>query len=497
MSSTEHPSGRASGRAAARTSRRTAGGATAPAVLVVLVGAALVLLAQPAPAPTRAAASGPHVVPVEHARLVCPATGSDDPQSVAAAVTAVPLRGKPGDAGPAVHVSAGQRHVGEIRTRGASWSGKAPLLDAGVRVDANGPLAAGLGAASAAVYDDAPRGLATAACTAPSSHQWFVGAASTPQRSGVLQLSNPTPGVAVVDLALYGPNGPVEAAGAHGLAIAPGEETSLPLDNLATGIHPLAVEVTARQGEVAASLADIRQGVLDPAGVDLLPPSAEPSRTTVVTGIPRQGGEHTLAVANPGPSPAVVHIEVLGPRGAFTPTGLQSVEVPAHAVAETRVPAEALDGDVLGLRLTSDQPVTAGVLTASGNPLPDHAFAASVTPTSSLTATPVLPGLRGRLVLSGAGHTAAIVDVLTYSERGTRLTHRTLDVAGGQTRVDTVPARAASVTVRVGGAGSVAAAMLWSKADDDGTLLSGYPLAPTRLTVQQPTVRYRLTVPRR
>jgi hypothetical protein len=365
-----------------------------------------------------------------------------------------------------------------------------------VRVNASGPLAAGLSAASAAVFDDEPRGLATAACAAPASHQWFVGAASTTQRSGVLQLSNPTPGVAVVDLALYGPKGPVEAAGASGLAIAPGDETSVPLDNLATGIHPLAVEVTTRQGEVAAALTDTRHDVLDPAGIDFLPQAAEPSRTAVLTGIPGQGEEHTLDVANPGAAPAVVHIEVLGPRGAFTPTSLQSLEVPAQAVTETRVPAKALDGDVLGLRLTSDEPVTAGVLTASGSPLSDHTFAASVTPTSTLTGTPVLPGLHGRLVLSGAGHTAAIVDVLTYSEQGARLTHRTLDVAGGQTRAVAVPTGAGSVQVRVGGAGSVAAAVLWSEADDDGTLLSGYPLAPARLTVQRPTVRYRLTAPR-
>lgn len=493
MSRTDRSAGRRTRRATGRTGGRTSGAA----VLAVLLGAALLLFAQPAPKRSTAAASGPHVVPVEHAGLVCPAPGPDEPQSVAAAVTTPPVEGAPGAAGPAVRVSAGQQRVGALSKRGASWSSAAPRLDARVRVEANGPLAAGLSGASSAVYDDGPRGLATASCGAPTSHHWFVGAASTPQRSGVLELSNPTPGVAVVDVTLYGPKGPVEAAGANGLAIAPGEEKSVPLDNVATGMHPLAVEVTARQGEVAAALADTRHGVLDPAGMDLLPQAAEPSRTSVLTGIPGQGEEHRLTVANTGAGPTVARIEVLGPRGAFIPTSLKSLEVPAQAVAETQIPASALDGDVVGLRLTADQPVTASVLTASGSPLPDHAFAASVAPTSTLTSTPVLPGLDGRLALSGAGHTAAIVDVLTYSGRGTRLDHRTLDVAGGQTRAVAVPANAGSVLVRVGGAGSVAAAMLWSKADDDGTLLSGYPLTPTRLTVQQPTVRYRTTVPRR
>jgi len=395
-----------------------------------------------------------------------------------------------------VRVTAGGRQVGRLRERGAAWSSRAKRLARGVYAEADGALAGGLTAAASAVFDDEARGLATTPCLAPDSHQWFVGAASTPERTGVLQLTNPTPGVAVVDLALYGPKGPVPTTGASGLAIAPGDQTSVPLNNLATGIHPLAVEVTARQGQVAAALTEVRHDVLDQAGADTIPAAAEPRRTTVLTGVPGPGEEHTLAVANAGAAPAVVRLEVLGPRGPYTPTGLSSIQVPPQAVTETRLPAEALDGDVLGLRLTSDQPVTAGVLTASGSPLSDHAFAASVEPTSTLTATPVLPGLHGRLVLSGAGRTAAIVDVLTYSGTGSRLGHRTLDVAAGQTRAVPLAAGAGSVQVRVGGSGPVAAAVLWSEADDDGTMVSGYPLAPARTTVRQPPVRYRLTVPR-
>jgi len=480
-----------------RRAEREATGATGGvAVLAVLVAAGLVLVAQPAPQQTASAPAGPRTVPVEHAGLVCPGAGPDEPGSVAAAVTATPLQdGRRGSAS-AARVSAGPRQVGSLRARGATWSGRGSRLSAGVRVEADGALAAGLGAATSAVYDDTSRGLATGACLSPESHQWFVGAASTTQRSGVLRLANPTPGVAVVDLSVYGPKGPVGAGDAEGLAIAPGGQTSVPLDNLATGTQPLAVEVTTRQGQVAAALTDTRRDVLEPAGVDLLPAAAEPRRTTVLTGVPVQGQEHTLSVVNPGASPAVVDVEVLGPRGPFTPTGLSSLEVPAQAVGETAIPADALDGDVVGLRLTSDRPVTAGVLTASGSPLSDHAFAASVLPTGALTATPVLPGLRGRLVLSGAGRTAAIVDVTTYSEGGRRLGRRTLDVAGGQTRVVPVPGGAGSVQVRVGGAGPVAAAVLWSEADDDGTMLSGYPLAPAEVTVVQPPMRYRPTVPR-
>jgi P pilus assembly chaperone PapD len=484
-----------------RRTDRTAG----VAVLAVLLGAGLVLVAQPASTRT-ATPPGPRLVPVEHAGLVCPVPATGEPRSVAAAVTAPSVQTGPprpsppsagrGETGPAVRVTARGRRVGELEQRGATWSGQGERIGTGVRAEAVGPLAGGLTAAVSAVLDGEPRGLTAATCASPASHQWFVGAASTTERTGVLQLTNPTPGVAVVDLALYGPRGPVPASGALGLAIAPGGQTTVPLNDLATGIHPLAVEVITRQGQVAAALTDIRHDVLEPAGADMLPTAAEPRRTSVLTGVPGQGEEHTLAVANPGNSPAVVRIEVLGPRGPYTPTSLQSLPVPPQAVRETRLPAEALDGDVVGLRLTSDQPVTGGVLTASGSPLSDHTFAASVDPTSTLTATPVLPGLQGRLVLSGAGRTAAIVDVVTYSERGRRLSRRTLDVAAGQTRAVPLPEGAGSVQVRAGGSGPVAAAVLWSEADDDGTMASGYPLAPARTTVRQPPVRYRLTAPR-
>jgi hypothetical protein len=464
------------------------------AMLVVLLGAGLVLLARPAPAGTAPPVNARRV-PVEHTTLVCPAPGVAGPRTGLAAVTSVPLPDPPALAGSPARIGTGRGPAAELDHRGATWSdASAPVQDE-VQVSADGGLAAGLAAAVAGVLDDETRGLAAASCAPPGSHWWFVGAGSTPQRSGVLQLANPTSGVAVVDLVFYGPHGPVEPAGGQGLAIAPGARRSVPLTNLVPGLGDVAVEVTARQGQVAAALSESRRDVLDPAGADLLPPAAQPRRTAVLTGIPGAAAARTLSVVNAGAAPAVVRVQVLGPEGAFTPSDLESLRVPAHAVAQTAVPAGLLDGAAAGLRLSADQPVTASVRSSSGTPLADHSYAAAAQPVDTLAGTPLLPGLDGALVLSGAGDTAAIVDVLTYSADGAQLGHRTLDVRGGQTRTVAVGPAGGSVAVRVGGAGPVVAAMLWSRPDNDGTLTSGYPLTPARLTVAEPPVRYQ-PVPR-
>jgi hypothetical protein len=452
------------------------------AVLVLLLAAALVLLARPSPPPPAPVADA-RTAPVEHASLVCPA--ADEAANVTAAVSSLPV-GAP--AGPRVSPVRLDRGPGPQR-RGATWSGD--VGGDGLEVSADGPLAAGLEAASAAVFADRSRGLATAACRAPAAHWWFVGAASTPDRSGVLQLANPTTGVAVVDVAFHGPRGPLDAA-TTGLAVAPGERTSLPLAGVVGGARSVAVEVTARQGRVAAALTETARDGLDPAGVDLLPPAAEPRRTAVVSGVPGRADAHTLAVANAGAAPAVVEVEVLGPRGPFTPTSLEHLPVPAGGVAEVPIPTGVLDGDTAGIRLTSAQPVTATVRSSTGTGPAELSFAAANEPVRTLTGAPVLPGLDGELVLSGTGDAAAVADVATHSATGAPLRRRTLDIGGGQTRAVPLTGGAASVVVRVRGPGSVAAAVLWSRADGDGMLASGYPLSPARLRIELPGVRYRL-----
>lgn len=438
-------------------------------------------------------------VPVSQTMLACPPleTASSDPDSLAATVVSPRLGGAPELPVQPVLVDAGRRQLAQVEQRGQSWSGTAPSIADGLDIGAEGGLAAGLTGAVGGVFDDGARGLATAPCPQPASHWWFVGAASAAERSGRLHLANPSPGVAVVDLAFYGEDGPVEAAGAQGLAIAPGKTRTVPLADLVPGVGPVSVEVTTHQGQVAASLTEVERDVLDPGGVEMVPPASEPGTTSVLTGIPPGPGRHTLSVMNGGEGSAVVEVEVLGERGAFTPSSLESVQVPAHGVVEEPLSPRVLGGKASGVRLVSDQPVTAAVRTTSGSPLQDQAYAVSAEPLPTKTVTPVLRDLDGEVVLSSSGRAAVTVDMTTISADGKTVATRTVDLRGGQTGSLEIPPRgqAAAVRLRATGVGRLVGAALWADSDSGGDLISGFPLTPPRLTVQRPPVEYTLAQP--
>jgi hypothetical protein len=460
------------------------------AALVVALAVGLALLTDVVPRSEPESAPVARSVPVESATLVCPPAQDAETAAVTAAAPRIP---NPSDLPRSpVRIGTARGSLARLDDRGTAWSGSGPQIARGVRVSADGALAGGLSAASAASFDGGNRrGLATASCNPPGPHWWFVGTASTPERSSVLNLTNPTTGVTVADLSFYGPNGPLESAAEQGLAIAPGETTALRLAELVPGAESVSVEVTARQGQVAASLDETTSDLLDPAGVEDVPPAAEPRRSVAMTGVPGGPGERTLSVVNPGASTAVVGVEVLGARGAFTPSALEDVTVPAGSTVQTEVPRGVVDAEPAGIRLTADRPVTASLRTGSGSPLQDQSFAVSAEEVDDTAVAPLLPRLDGDLVLSGAGRTALTVDVVTSAADGRSLGRRTLDIRGGQTRtVDVGGGPAAFVTVRRSGSGPLVASMTWSRADASGELRSAYPLAPLRVRIDQPPVEY-------
>jgi len=460
------------------------------AALVVVLALGLVLLTEVVPRSEPPSAPVARSVPVESTTLVCPP--AQDAETAAATAVAPRVPNAPNLPRSPVRIGTDGGPLARLDDRGTAWSGSGPRVARGVRVSAEGALAGGLSAAVAASFDGPNRrGLAAGSCHPPGPHWWFVGTASTPERSSVLNLTNPTTGVAVADLSFYGPDGPLESAAEQGLAIAPGQSTSLRLSELVPGAESVSVEVTARQGQVAASLEETTTDVLDPAGVETVPAAAEPRRTVAMTGVPGGPGERTLSVVNPGASTAVVRVEVLGARGAFTPSGLEDVTVPAGTTVETQVPRGVVDAAPAGIRLTAEQPVTASLRTGSGSPLQDHSFAVAAEQVDETTVAPLLPRLDGDLVLSGTGRTALTVDVVTSAADGGSLGRRTLDIRGGQTRtVDVGGDRAAFVTVRRSGSGPLVASMTWSRADASGELRSAYALAPLRLRIDQPPVEY-------
>ncbi|NQX14880.1 DUF5719 family protein [Rathayibacter sp. VKM Ac-2857] len=277
-------------------------------------------------------------------------------------------------------------------------------------------------------------GLSALGCAEPSADSWLVAGSTDVGRTSVVVLANPSEVAATVDLALYGENGVVSATGATGIVVPAGTVRALPLAGLAPDVVQPVVRMTARGGEIAASVQSSAISGLTPQGVETTGPAAAPSTLTVVSGFTvasppadtagddGTGGEGTpvLRILAPGEADSTVSIEVANedPSGIGTST---QVVVPAGRVGE--VPLSGLADGSYRVTLTSDQPVVAaGRTTSTGSAGTDFAWFVSGTATE----LPFGVGNTGEpgavLHLTNGSDTSASVQL--ESEAGSR----TLDV---------------------------------------------------------------------
>ncbi|AXE26614.1 hypothetical protein C0216_27075 [Streptomyces globosus] len=308
--------------------------AAAAAALAALAGAAH-LLAPAAPADGAPAAQAARM-PVERSVLVCPAPSSSDiAETVYTAITpAAPgasgrgtarLLGATKEAKPVLEL----REPG--RPAGASASGaEAPAL-AGA---ADGVLAPGWTAQQTTkVSVGRARGLLGAACTAPGTDFWFPGVSTAKGREDYVHLTNPDDTAAVVDIKLFGPDGPVKAdAGTNeNIRIDPRSSKAVSLATLAPGaqLADAAARVTTRAGRVGASVQAGEEGV----GADWLPAAAEPAPSLVLPGIPADAASVKLVVFAPGEEDADLALRLAGPNGSISPAGSERLHVKAGTAA--------------------------------------------------------------------------------------------------------------------------------------------------------------------
>ena len=205
------------------------------------------------------------------------------------------------------------------------------------------------------------RGLASTECAAPGNDFWFVGSGAAVGRRGRLYLSNAESVPAVVDVALYGPDGPIDAPSGRGITLAAGAQRVLKLDALAPDVERFGVHVQVRQGRVAAALRDQQVQGLTPLGADWVPASHAPARRLVLPGVPPGAGERHLMILVPGDSDAIVQVRLIAVDGSFAPSGLDVTEARAGRVSDIDL-APFAGGQAVAVELKSDQPITAGVL---------------------------------------------------------------------------------------------------------------------------------------
>ena len=127
------------------------------------------------------------------------------------------------------------------------------------------------------------RGLLGTSCVAPDTDFWFPGASTAEDRQDYVHLANPDDTAAVVDIELYGKDGPLKSDGGDGITVPPHAPGAGPAvhPRRQAGSEPHRARA-ARSGRVGAAV----QAADDKLGADWLAAAADPAGTLVLPGIP-------------------------------------------------------------------------------------------------------------------------------------------------------------------------------------------------------------------
>jgi hypothetical protein len=303
------------------------------------------------------------------------------------------------------------------------------------------------GASTVAAADGGgERGLGAAACGAPGAEAWFAGVAISDADEADLLLSNTDATEAAVDITVHGDQGRLNAPGSRGIVVPGNSTVSVPLNVQVTSAAPVTLHLETSQGRVAAMLRQRSWAESVSRGADWLAPAAAPAREVVIPVVPAVAGTSTLVVANPGDRTAGVAIEVLGTSGRSALPGLENVQLPAGATRSFDLGEVA---EPIGLRLTSERPITAGVRSTSstrpGRVDPSYSAAQPEVGTDALLPLALGQGADGQLVLANPGDGEASVEVTLGTQLGGPGVTSTVTVPAGG--IGLVPLPRAAVAV--------------------------------------------------
>ena len=352
--------------------------ATVPALAVL--GLALAVLGTAAIGVQQPSAGGAPADDRARVSVVCPnVDGTVNPTAVAA--------GSPGGDLATASLARPDQVTPVTTTLHVTAAVTAPMVVSAPRLDA---FSASSRTASTSGSD---RGLSMTSCDRPTASQWFAGVTSSADGSADVVLLNSDDQDATVDIAVYGPEGRVNAPGSRGIIVPARTRRVLPLGPLFSAPQAVSLHVSTSAGRVAAL---VRQRILRSdrhAGSDWLPPTADPATAIVIPGIPAGRGLRDLIVVNPGERTASVTLQVLGAGGPTAVPGFETLDLPPQA-SQVIPLSGALARASVGLRLSSEQKITAGVISGSGG-------AVDTADVSTQVATTVLGG-PGVLALSPA-----------------------------------------------------------------------------------------------
>lgn len=276
-------------------------------------------------------------------------------------------------------------------------------------------------------------GVAISGCAEARADWWFNGVDANTGATSRLVLTNPAPGIAVVDVLIFGQQGAVAAPGSRGIALAPYSRQSVDLSRFAPGVESATVQVRATPGRVAAAIATMKVQGATPVGTDWIAAADPPATNLVVNGGLPGPGSQQLTLTNPGSREALVQGEALASSGPFRPTAIADLTVPPRSVVVTDI-TDIADESSTALHLTSTVDITAGVVSTVSRPRPE--FASSTTGgelTKHPAVAPVLQGLRTTLCFAMAARSGAGVNVARLNSDGEEIRTESLRIKGGAT----------------------------------------------------------------
>lgn len=233
------------------------------------------------------------------------------------------------------------------------------------------PLVAG--SQSQVVATETLTGLAVAACGEAAGDTWLVGGSTDVGRTSLVLLTNPTTVLATVSLTVYGETGAVDAPGASGILVQPGEQRVISLAGLAPNLISPIVNVKSTGGQVAATMQQSSIRGIEPGGVDLIGATGVPALEQTIAGINVTIAPAAEQSADPdaipsvrlmtvGDSPATVQVGVTSAAGTAAGSSTQVELEPGIA---TQVPFPELTVGSYSVQVTSDEPVVAAARTST------------------------------------------------------------------------------------------------------------------------------------
>lgn len=365
----------------------------------------------------------------------------------------------------------------------------------GTSVSVMGTMAEGFEAEEATAS-----GMGTVSCAHPESDMWFVGAG---QQAGApttrLYLMNPGNVAASVEITLLTDAG-VQQGLSTPITVGPDQYVWENIGHFAHGSVVIGLHVQASSGQVAAA---VWQGPASGSGGTWLPQAVAPAKQVVIPGLTTASSAARLFVAVPGAADAQVKVVALTAHGPFLPFGPTSQDAPAGASSSFSL--AALGTSAEALVLTSNVPITAGVVVPGSGIGSFSAAAAPVTGQGVIAGNPASGKISVGLVLTApaGGGTVRITVAGSGTGGGQPTSPQVVHVPGGRTVAVTVqppPGKqpfAIVVTPRPGSGPVYAARVVTSGTGLSGAVTSILPVpsAPTQVTLPPTRDTYEAVFP--